>query len=406
MIIAKYKFDSSVYSNLIPVFNDGYNGYTISDEIDSENSNHVIRTIECDVLPTLMRFGRMYVSGESATDNRTDSLLEVLDMNTSGLTSCNSMFRYNTNLTSITCNWDTSNVTNMGNMFTYCNNLTQLDVSDFNTSNATTMRSMFYDCNNLTLLDVSNFDTSKVTNMNTMFQNCTNLTSLDVSNWNTSKVTNMYSVFYNCYELTSLDVSNWDTSNATDMRNIFWKCKKLKLLILGNWNFSKVTNMNSIFSTNASVKMSLETLDIANWEISESTSTEKLFYNDDESLASIKNIRCNNANVINNVLIPSLPTRSSDNKGQIITSATLTQEIIDTLASKNWTVVSDSTLTKVAEYVYDSNTWNSLIPTFNNEFVEYFIDDVEDENGLVTRNISSMGGLPTLMRFCTNISLD
>ena len=52
MIVAKYKFDSSVYSNLIPEFNDGYTGYTISDEIDSENSNHIIRTIECDVLPT------------------------------------------------------------------------------------------------------------------------------------------------------------------------------------------------------------------------------------------------------------------------------------------------------------------------------------------------------------------
>ena len=47
MLVAKYKFDKSIYENLIPVFNDGYTGYSISDEIDSENSNYVIRTIEC-----------------------------------------------------------------------------------------------------------------------------------------------------------------------------------------------------------------------------------------------------------------------------------------------------------------------------------------------------------------------
>ena len=31
MIVAKYKFDKSIYENLIPVFNDGYEGYSISE---------------------------------------------------------------------------------------------------------------------------------------------------------------------------------------------------------------------------------------------------------------------------------------------------------------------------------------------------------------------------------------
>ena len=57
MIIAKYKFDKSIYENLIPTFNDGYTGYTISDVVDSVNSNHIIRTIECDTLPTRIDFG-------------------------------------------------------------------------------------------------------------------------------------------------------------------------------------------------------------------------------------------------------------------------------------------------------------------------------------------------------------
>ncbi|MBQ2409472.1 MAG: hypothetical protein II309_08580 [Bacilli bacterium] len=46
MIICKYKFDSSIYNNLIPEFNSGYNGYTVSDEVDG---NIITRTIECDV---------------------------------------------------------------------------------------------------------------------------------------------------------------------------------------------------------------------------------------------------------------------------------------------------------------------------------------------------------------------
>ena len=41
-IIAKYKFDKSIYENLIPEFNEGYTGYTISDIVEG---NVVTRTI-------------------------------------------------------------------------------------------------------------------------------------------------------------------------------------------------------------------------------------------------------------------------------------------------------------------------------------------------------------------------
>ena len=141
-VIAKYKFNNTVEANLLLEFNIEFTSdlYSVTDEVNGEVTT---RTIESDSLPTLMRFGRIWVNGESATDNRTDSLLEVLDMNTSGLTSCHSMFRYCANLTSITCEWDTSNVTNMHSMFDICYSLIILDVSNFNTSNVTDMKSMF-----------------------------------------------------------------------------------------------------------------------------------------------------------------------------------------------------------------------------------------------------------------------
>ena len=190
MLITKYKFNNTLY-DLFPEFNSGFE-FTYTDEVNGEVTT---RTIESDSSPTMIRFGRVWVEGESSTDNRTDSLLEVLDMNTNGLTSCSNMFRYCQNLTSIICEWNTSNVTSMYAMFHICKNLTTLDVSNFNTSNVTTMYGMFSGCTKLTTLDISNFNTSKVTNMSHMFYDCNKLTSLDVSNWNTSSVTDITNIF-------------------------------------------------------------------------------------------------------------------------------------------------------------------------------------------------------------------
>ena len=271
-VIAKYKFNNTLEANLLPEFNNEFTSdlYTITDEVNGEVT---IRTIESDSLPTLMRFGRMWVNGESNTDNRTDSLLEVLDMNTSGLTSCHSMFRYCKNLTSITCEWDTGNVTSMNYMFYCCNKLTSLNVSNFNTSNVTTMQNMFNSCYKLTSLDVGSWNTYNVTTMYCMFANCTNLTSLDVSNWNTSSVTNMASMFYCCDNLTLLDVSNWNTSNVTNMQNMFYCCINLTSLDVSNFNTSKVTNMQGMFGRCYKVSE----LDVSNWETSNVTDMRSTF---------------------------------------------------------------------------------------------------------------------------------
>jgi len=279
MIVAKYKFDKSIYENLIPVFNGGYTGYTVSDEIDSENSNHIIRTIECDTLPTMIRFGDPnnveYLTDKITAKQRALRTIETIDI--SNITNANHMFcgcAYTTSInfsnnnvnntnTGMECmffgctrlvsligldKWDTSNVTTMRWMFTYCNNLTSIDVSNFNTSKVTDMRAMFDNCVLLTTLDVSNFNTSNVTDMYAMFYSCNNLTSLDVSNFDTSNVNNMSSMFYNCKNLTSLDVSNFDTSNVTNMTNMFNNCKNLTSLDVSNFDTSKVTNFTNIFN--------------------------------------------------------------------------------------------------------------------------------------------------------------
>ena len=389
-VIAKYKFNNTLEANLLPEFNSEFTSdlYTVTDEVDGDVTT---RTIESDSLPTLMRFGRLWVEGETDTDNRTDSLLEVLDMDTGGLTSCSYMFRYNKNLTSITCEWDTSNVTNMYAMFFNCHKLTSLNVSNFNTSEVTDMFAMFYQCNNLTSLDVSNWNTSNVTNMSNMFYGCNNLIVLDVSNFNTSNVTDMNSIFTFCKSLTTLDVSNFDTSKVTTMFGMFANMTKLTSLRCPNLNTDSLTIIGRIFKGNTN----LVTLDISNLTIDTSVVTDytEIFL---ES-PNMKYIKCNSTDTIN-LVVSQLPTRTSDNQGTIICKSDTTNLDTATLSSINWNITDESTL--IAKYVFDKSIHNNCIPEFNTEFEGYFIEDeVEEDSNEVTRTIESCGMLPTLMSF-------
>ena len=181
-IIAKYKFDKSIYDNLIPVFNDECTGYTINDTIEG---NIVTRTIECDTLPTLMRFGEttgQYDDSEIGAEAK--SLKEILYA-------------------------DISSVTYGGYMFGGCINLTKINTEGWNNNSLTSIRHMFFCCKSLENLDVTGLVSDTVVSVDYAFFYCSvlyNLTGLE--SWNTSKVTNMDNMFQNCTSLTTLDLSN------------------------------------------------------------------------------------------------------------------------------------------------------------------------------------------------------
>ena len=321
MIIAKYKFNSSIYSNLLPVFNSKFTAYTTSDV--SNDDGTVIRTIESDTLPTKIRFG-----DDAATD-RAKSLLEVVSINISSLTDMINMFRNCSNLTTIEGinNWNTSSVTNMSTMFNGCSKLTQLDLNNWNTSSVTNMSAMFNSCSKLTQLDVSNWDTKNVTSMVFMFNNCPQLTQLDLSNWDTSKVTNMGAMFRDSSKLTTIgDLSNWDTSSVTTMVNMFNNCASLTTIgDISNWDTSSVTTMASMFYN----CFKLTRLDISNWDTSNVTNMSQMFNNCD-SLYKV-NLKYSNEATVSKIH-ESLPDRSSLTKGCILSSLDLTSD-------KNWMVV-------------------------------------------------------------------
>lgn len=320
-IIAKYKFDSNLCADYLPTFNSEFTGYTKSDVNNSDGT--ITRTISHDTLkPTLMRFG----GAINTSTDREKSLLEVMECDTSNVTSMHTMFSGCSNLISLNTSnfdtskvtnmffafngclslaslnlssfdtskvtnmnsifencsaltslnvssWDTSNVTDIAYMFNNCKSLTSLDLSSFNTSKATNMTKIFNGCSKLTSLVLSNFNTSKVENMTNMFTNCSSLTSLDISNFNTSKVTTMRDMFSGCSSLTSLNVSSFDTGNVTIMYAMFQNCSSLTTLDLSNFNTSKVTNMNSIFE-NCSA---LASLNVSSFDTSKVTDMAYMF---------------------------------------------------------------------------------------------------------------------------------
>ena len=141
-VICKYKFDSSIYADLIPTFTGDYANYTIKDEVEG---NIVTRTMESDTLPTALRLGTTQSVG-----NREHSLLEVLYINTSKLLYLEAMFRGCMNLTKVNIDWkECKPITNINYMFSGCSSLTSLDLSDFDISNTTSSNYMF---NNTPLL--------------------------------------------------------------------------------------------------------------------------------------------------------------------------------------------------------------------------------------------------------------
>lgn len=286
MIVAKYKFNPSTYADLLPEFNSGFS-YTKSDVTNSDGT--ITRTINSDSLPTLMTFG----TGDE-TYNRSGSLLEILDMNTSNLTSMQRMFRYCINLTNITCNWNTSKVTIMRDAFQKCTSLTSLNLSRLDTSKVTDMTSMFNGSSNLTSLDLNNWDTSKVTNMTAMFLDCSSLTSLGIGDWNTSNVTNLNSAFKNCSSLTSLDLNSWNTSKVTDMQYLFGDCSSLSQLNINNWNTIKVTSTNNMFRNCTS----LTSVNLIGWDTINLTNMSAMFYNC-SSLTSVNLNSFNTSKVTN-----------------------------------------------------------------------------------------------------------
>ena len=133
---------------------------------------------------------------------------------------------------------DLSQITNMDEMFkSYGGTDDDLQgiISQLNTSNVTSMNSMFYYCYN-SKINLSNFDTRNVTDMSNMFYYTPYLKDLNLSSFDTSKVTNMSGMFqyagWNGAGL-NLDISSFDTRQVTNFDKMFNVMSKTKTIYAG-----------------------------------------------------------------------------------------------------------------------------------------------------------------------------
>ena len=170
--------------------------------------------------------------------NNYNKLLAIPQLDTSNVTTMESMFSHCYSLTMIP-QLDTGNVTSMNNMFYDCYSLTT--IPQLNTGNVTNMHNMFYDC--YSLKTIPQLDTSNVTNMNNTFNGCYSLKT--IPQLDTGNVTNMDNMFSSCRSLTTIPQLN--TGNVTSMNNMFASCFSLETV--PQLNTSNVTSIASMFAS-------------------------------------------------------------------------------------------------------------------------------------------------------------
>ena len=175
--IAIYTFNSD--TDTLPVFNEGYE-YSYTDVINNDDTT-TTRTITSDSLPTSISF-------QGCT-----GLVSLSYLDTSGLTSMNSMFEECDSLISIDCIFDTSNITNMNRMFYGCGNILSIKgIDTWDVSNVNTMAEMFYN-SGIKSVNLTGWDTGNVTNMHSMFGICSDLASIyGLNTWDTSIKNTIY----------------------------------------------------------------------------------------------------------------------------------------------------------------------------------------------------------------------
>ncbi len=314
MLVCKYKFNSALYANLIPTFNSGYTGYTVTDE-DVDGTN-LLEGVEFEEGIIREDNGENINAPEGQIRYRTIGYIKV-QPNCSYVSNLginarwydgNKKFlgytEYSTTHTSPANAWylrfyignDLDNLTYLKfaevtrtiecdtlptlmvfgdtNDMPTNKELSLLEVLEMNTSNLTDCSRMFKCCENLTNINTEDWTLDKVTDIRMMFYKCSSLTQLDASNFNTSEITDMYYMFYGCNKLTQLDISNWNTSKVTNMYNMFYGCSSLTSLDVSNFDTSNVTHMTNMFRSCSN----LTQVDVGNFDTSKVTSMYCMFH--------------------------------------------------------------------------------------------------------------------------------
>ena len=242
-------------------------------------------------------------------------------------------------------NFRTPNVTDITNLFSGCSSLKKVDLSSFDTSKVTYFGPLFEGCSSLEEINISNWvinvqpgslfygpHSSKKVIMNNVTLNFDNYEKLlgmmeleptveivEAANWHfkegKTSIASIFKPYYNygaaIKSLTGLDT--WDVSNITGFGEMFSGLTQLESLNLDNWNLkvipggllSGATGLKYLsckkwvtpatfthgFFRSMVGESSIESIDVSNWDLSNTTNISGLFGYYGERGTNLKEIK-------------------------------------------------------------------------------------------------------------------
>ena len=223
---------------------------------DNKLINLIYYTYLDNIIELIIDNKRIYEPCTNYTFNSKGFHTAYFLLNISNLTSVESMFKYNSEMTSIQFSslFNTENITDMSYMFSSTRLLASIDVSNFNTENVKYMTYMFYGMNLLRSIDVSNFKIQNLIDISSMFSYCINLTSINLPTLNATNLVRNKEMFYECNKLKSVDLSNFNAPNLKDMKSMFAYCNSLEYVNFTGFNAPYIEDMFYVFGRCHSLK--------------------------------------------------------------------------------------------------------------------------------------------------------
>lgn len=148
---------------------------------------------------------------------------------------------------------NTSECSNFNSCFAHSTAVKSLDLSNWITSNATDMFCLLESCSALeNVIGLNCWDVSKVTRFSRLARYCSKLKQLDLSTWVNEIATDFSLMFQWDGKLTSLDLRGIKPMSGADVSQMFWGCVSLQFLDVRQFEFTDLTNTDKIFGTNTS----------------------------------------------------------------------------------------------------------------------------------------------------------
>jgi len=141
------------------------------------------------------------------------------------------------------------------------------------------LRAMFYDCVNMQYTatdfpDISNLAESG--SARDMFHDCQSVVDLDLSNWtNTDNITGLYATFWGMDSLETLNLTNWDISNSTSGGSMCYQSGSSVNgcdFIMPDLDWSSSSNISS-----ALLGCYVNSIDVSGWTFGKNIAINNLF---------------------------------------------------------------------------------------------------------------------------------